>query len=125
MYLRHKSIQVMKEEQRREKEQMKAKQNSVINSIEMERERTLGRYLQFQRHSLSPMRTFNPSYGGGASGIQSGVSITAPPYRQPVFKEGKRQRKKTLHELYQMNNTTALHTPIATRRPQNSRQFNR
>ena len=53
MYLRHKSIQIMKEEQRREKELVEAKQKSILNSIQMDRERTLGRYVQFRRHSLS------------------------------------------------------------------------
>ena len=79
MYLRHKSIQVMKEEQRREKEIIIAKEKKLIKNMKADRERTLGGYIQFQRHGISPMKTYNPSYGGGASGIASGVSITAPP----------------------------------------------
>ena len=125
MYLRHKSIQIMKEEQRREKELMEVQQKTIMNSIQMDRERTLGRYVQFRRHSLSPMRTFNPGYGGGASGIASGVSIAAPPYRQPVIKESRDmswRRKQILEQLQQHHSTPpgAGHS-----RPPNSRQLNR
>ena len=76
MYLRHKSIQVLKEEQRREREIIKAEEKKIIKSIKADRERTLGGYIQFQRHGLSPMKTYNPSYGGGASGIARGRKIS-------------------------------------------------
>ena len=129
MYLRHKSIQVMKEEQRREKEIIIAKEKKLIKSMKPDRERTLGGYIQFQRHGISPMKTYNPSYGGGASGIASGVSITAPPYRQPVIKESRTstlRQNQILEQIQRYASAARLNSSSSgNTRPPNSRQLNR
>ena len=68
------------------------------------------------RTLLTPMRTYNPGYGGGASGIASGVSITAPPYRQPVIKEShdtSLRRNQILEQLARYSSTPyAGHTSL-------------
>merc|ERR1711970_181462 len=116
-YLHHKAIQVMKEERRRQREEAEAERRRMLDKIRQNQKNSLGRFLKHNRYSMTHKlpRTFNPSYGAGASGIAGGVSIAPAPYNPP-YKTAP-IKKKRLSEMTPKQEIFKI--PM---RPPNSRQ---